>query len=111
MKVTPVSGIEQVSWGAASILRRVNDGFLICTCNVQSVEYNCCKKHAFVYDSHFKPLHQSKCCGVLIDNRADAPICVFEDKDIESKKNLKHALKGSFVGMCHVKNLYRITPC
>ena len=43
MNVTPVSGIEQVAWGAASILRRVNDGVFICTCNVQSVEYNCRK--------------------------------------------------------------------
>ena len=93
MKVTPVSGIYQVAWGAASILRRVNDGVFICTYNFQYVEYNCWTKHAFVYDSHFKPLHQTKCCGVLIDNRADAPICVLEDKDREPKKKLKHALK------------------
>ena len=33
------------------------------------------------------------CCGVLIDNRADAPICVLEDKDRESKKKLAGALK------------------
>ena len=64
MEVTTVSGIERVPWGAASILRRVNDGVFICTCNIQSVEYECWKKHAFVYVSHFKPLHQSKCCGV-----------------------------------------------
>ena len=87
MKVTPVSGIYQVAWGAASILRRVNDGVFICTCNVQYVEYNCWTKHAFIYDIHFKPLHQTKCCGVLIDNRSDAPICVLEDKDREPKKN------------------------
>ena len=64
------------------------DGVFICTCNVKSDEYNFWTKHAFVYDSHFKTLHQSKCCGVLIDNRDDAPICVLEDKDIETKKNL-----------------------
>ena len=81
MKVTPVSEIERVAWGAASILRSVNDGVYIYTCNVQSVEYNCCTKHAFVYDSHLKPLHQTKCFGFLIDNRSDAPICVLEDKD------------------------------
>ena len=57
------------------------------TCNVQSVEYKCCTKHAFVYDSHLKTLHQTKCYGVLIDNRYDAPICVLEGKDRESKKN------------------------
>ena len=34
MNVTPVSGIERVAWGAAIILRRVNDGVFICTCNV-----------------------------------------------------------------------------
>ena len=63
MNLTLLSVIEQVSWGAASILRRVNDGVFICTCNVQSVEYNCWTKHAFFYDSHFKPLHQTKFFG------------------------------------------------
>ena len=80
MEVTVVSGIEILPWGPASILKRVNAGVFICTCNVQSVEYDCWTKHAFVYDSHFKPLHKTKCCGVLIDNRADAPICVLEGK-------------------------------
>ena len=37
MKVTTVSGIEQVAWGAASIMRRVNDGVFICKYNVQSI--------------------------------------------------------------------------
>ena len=63
----------------------MNDGVFICTCNVQYVEYNYWKNHAFVYESNFKPLHQTKCCGFLIDNRADAPICVLEDKDREKK--------------------------
>ena len=80
-------------WGAASILGRVNDVVFICTCNVQYIEYNCWKKHAFVYEIHFKPLHQTKGCGVLIDNRADAPISFLENKERESKKKLKHALK------------------
>ena len=97
--VTPVSGIEQVAWGTSSILRRVNDGVFVCTCYVQSVEYKCWKKHAFFYEIHFKPLHQTKCCGVLIDNRSDAPICVLEDKDRESKKIFKHALKEFFDGL------------
>ena len=111
MNVTPVSGIEKVSWGAASILIRVNDGVFICTCNFQSVEYNCCTKHAFVYDIHFKPFHQTKFCGVIIDNRSDAPIFVLEDKDRESNKKFDHALKEFFGGKCHVENVYRITPC
>ena len=87
MELTTVYGIEIVPWGSAIILRRVNDGVFICTCNIQSVEYNCWTKHEFFYDSHLKNLHKTKCCGVLIDNRADAPICVLEDKDRESKKN------------------------
>ena len=110
INMTPVSGIDWVPWGAASILITVNYGVYICTCNVQSIEHNCYTKHVFVYDIHFKPLHQTKCCGVLIDNRADAPICVLEDKDRESKKNLKHALKELFGGLCHVEHVYRITP-
>ena len=71
----------------------MNDVVFICTCNVQSVEYSCWKKHEFVYDSHFKPLHQTKCCWVLIDNRADAPICVFGGKRQRIKEKLKHVLR------------------
>ena len=110
MKVTPVSGIERVAWGPSSIMKTVNDGVYICTCNVQSVEYNCWTRYAFFYESHFKPLHQTKCCGVLINNRSDAPIFVLEDKERESKKKLDHALKEFFGGKCHVENVYRITP-
>ena len=110
MEVTTVSGIEILTWGASSILRRVNDGFFICICNFKSDEYDCWKKNSFVYDSHFKPLHQTKCCGVLIYNIDDAPICVLEYKDIETKKNLRHALKEFFCGMCHVEYVYKITP-
>ena len=73
-------------------MRIFNDGVFICTCNVKSDEYNFWGKHAFVYDSHIKPLHQSKCCRDLIDNISDAPICVLEDKDIKTNKKLIHAL-------------------
>ena len=111
MKVNPVSGIEREPWGAACILRSVNSGVLICTFNVQSDEYKCWGKHTFVYDSHFKPLHQSKCCGVLVDNRDDAPICVLEDKDRATKKHFRHSLKELFGGMFHVEYVYMITPC
>ena len=111
MNVTPLSGIDRVPRGVASIMRTVNDGVYICTCNVKSIEYNLWKKHAFVYDSHYKPLHQTKCCWVLIDNRANAPICVLEYKDRESKKQLDHALKEFFGGKYHVKIVYKITPC
>ena len=44
-------------------------------------KYNLWTKHAFVYDSHYKPLHKTEFYGVLIDNRADAPICVLENKE------------------------------
>ena len=87
MKVATVSGIGRQPGGAACILRIFNYGVFICTCNVEYDEYNCWTKHAFVYDSHFKSLHQSKCCGVIIDNRADALICVLEDKYRATKKN------------------------
>ena len=80
MNVTPVSGIDRVPWGAAIILRTVNEGVYICPCNVKSVEYNLWTKHAFFYDSNYKHLHQTKFCGVLIENIADAPICVLEYK-------------------------------
>ena len=102
MNMTPVSRIERVAWGAASILRRVNDGVFICTCDVESDEYNCWTKHAIVYDSHFKLLHQTKYCGVLMDNIADAPIYVLEDKGRATKKHFKHVLREFFGGLCHV---------
>ena len=35
MKVTPVSGIEREPYGAACIMRIVNDGMFICTCNIK----------------------------------------------------------------------------
>ena len=57
-------------------------------------------------DSHFKPLHQSKCCGDLIDNRVDAPICVLEDKDREKNINLRHALKKCFGDISHEEYVY-----
>ena len=78
MKATPVYGIEREPWGAAYIMRIVNDVVFICTFNVKYDEYKCWGKNVFVYDSHFKPLHQSKWCEALIDNRADAPICFGE---------------------------------
>ena len=111
LEVNPVSGIERVPLGAASILRIVNDGVFICTCNVKSYEYDCWTNHTFVYDIHFKPFHQTKCCGVLIYNSSYAPICVLEDKDRETKKNLRRALKEFFGGLCHVEYVYRITLC
>ena len=71
----------------------------------------CKTKHAFVYESHFKPLHQPKYCGAIIDNRADAPICAMEDNDREKNLKLKHSLKHLFDGLCTVEYVYKITPC
>ena len=58
MRVTPVTGIKIEPWGASIIIIRVNDGVYICTRTVKYYEYKCWKKHAFVFDSHFKILHQ-----------------------------------------------------
>ena len=41
MNITPVSGIEEVAWGAASILKTVNDGVYICACNVKILNTTC----------------------------------------------------------------------
>ena len=99
MRVPPVSGIEKEPWGEACTMRKVNYGVYICTCNDESYEYKCWKKHEFFYDSHFKPLHQSKCCGALIDNRAGAPTLVFEDRDREKNINFRFSLKELFGGL------------
>ena len=109
MNATPVIRTEKEPWGAASIIRIVNDGMYICTCSFRSNEYMCMKKHAFVYYSHFKPLHESKYCVYLIDNREDAHICVMEDK--EKKLNLMHALNVFLGVLCTVKYFYKINPC
>ena len=77
MRVTPVFAIEGEPWGASCILRKVNDGVYICICNVKSDKYKCWTKHAFVYDSHSKPLHQQKICGGLIANKANAPFVLW----------------------------------
>ena len=53
MRVTPVSGIEIEPWGSASIMRKLNDGVYICTCNIKSDDYKCWTKDAFVFDSQF----------------------------------------------------------
>ena len=58
MKANTVSRTEIESWDTASSLIRVTGGVYICKCSVISDEYKCKTNHAFVYDSHFKPLHQ-----------------------------------------------------
>ena len=93
MNATPVFQIEREPWGAASILKAVNVGVYICSCSFRSDEYMCKTKHAFVYNSHFKQLHQSNYCGDLIDNISDAPNCVLEDKDRETNLNFRRSLK------------------
>ena len=49
MTITPVSGIEEVAWGAVIIMRRFNDGVYICVCNVHNVKYDLWTKHAFFF--------------------------------------------------------------
>ena len=93
IRVIPVTAIEREPWREASILRRFNVGVHICTCEVEYNEYNFWTKHAFVFDSHFKPLNQSKYFLGLIDNRADAPICVLEGKERKKKMILRNALR------------------
>ena len=46
-----------------------------------------------------------------MDNIADAYICVLEDKEIETKLNLTHALKYFFGGKFTVEYVNKITPC
>ena len=76
INVTPSLHIEREPWGFISILIKVNDGVYICSCSIKPEEYRCKTKHAFIYDSHFKPFNQSKCCGYIVDNREDTPICI-----------------------------------
>ena len=111
MRVTPFSRIEREPRGATIILRGINYRVYIFTCSVRSDEYKYKTKHAFVFDNNFKPLHQSICCGSLIDNRADAHICVIDDKERETNINLRYALKDLFGGHCTAEYVYKIIPC
>ena len=71
-----------------------------------------CKiKTLFVYDSHFKCLHQTKCCWDLIDNRADAPSCVLDDIDIKTKLKIQTRSEIFLGGLCTVEYVYKINPC
>ena len=38
-------------------------------------------KHAFFYDSHYKPFHQLKLFAYLVEIRAYAPICVPDENE------------------------------
>ena len=69
MNVIPVFNIEGWMWVAWVSLRKFDDGMYICSCSVRYESYMCKTKHAFAYYSHFKPLHQTKCCGGVVDNR------------------------------------------
>ena len=69
------------------------------------------KKHDFVLDGLFKSLHQSKYCGDLIKNKADAYIFILGNKKIVTKLNFRYDLKGFFRGLCFVEYFYKITPC
>ena len=71
----------------------------------------CGQSMHFFFEIHYKPLHQTECCGVLIDNRSDAPIFVLEDNDRASKRDLDLSLRHFFEGRCHVEHVYKITPC
>ena len=87
--IKQVFNTEIEKWGEISILRKVDDRVYICECSVQYEYYKIKTEHTFVFKSHFKPLHEPKCCGDLIDNRADATIFVLDDNDREYKHNLK----------------------
>ena len=61
MTVTPVLKTERENWGTNSMIIKVYDGVYICTYSLLPADYHHETKHAFVYDSNFKPLYQRKC--------------------------------------------------
>ena len=69
------------------------------------------KKNDFVLDGLFKSLHQSKYCGDLIKNKADAYIFILGNKKIVTKLNFRYVLKYFFGRQCNVEYVYKITPC
>ena len=65
----------------------IYDGVYVCICTVYSNVLKNHTQHAFVYESYFSTKVKSACRGAIIDNIPDAPICVQEGKDRETKKN------------------------
>ena len=71
---TPVIIFKRYDWNAYSILSRYKYGVYICTCLVRSNYYMYKTNMHFLIIGYFNPLHQSKCFGDHIGNRAGAPI-------------------------------------
>ena len=69
------------------ILQKFIDGVYNCTCTVANKNNIYNTSHAFDYDSHFKQLGQKTCCDALTDTIMNAPICVLDKNDSESKEN------------------------
>ena len=72
----------------------------------------CLKKvtqHAFVYDSHFLTKYKGEFCGVIINNRLYAPICLLEENDRKDKALLENMLRKLSDGKCIVKYALKVT--
>ena len=88
---------------------RINDGVYVCICSVYSNILSGFTQHAFLYDSYFTTTGNNGCQGAIIDNRRYAPICVLDEKDRETTKELKNMLRNFFEGTCDVKDAIKIT--
>ena len=80
MNIAPVLNIDRSKMGTAGILLRIDDGVYVFKCTVYYYVLKHFTQHTFVYDSKFSKKQKSECCGTIIDNRSNAPICVLEEK-------------------------------
>ena len=113
IKISPVLGIERDKMGPLEILLRINDGVYVCICSVYSNILKQWTQHAFLYDSSFTTKVKSAFHGAIVDNRISAPICLLEEKYIETTKNWRIGLGSSLreisLWSMHLKLLY-LTP-
>ena len=95
--------------GTLEILLRINDGVYVCIFSVYSKVLKEFTEHAFLYDSNFLTKLKSACCGANFYNRRFSPICVLEEKDIESKRTLNNILRTFFQGACTLNYALKVT--
>ena len=85
MTIEIILKMERKKWGYLGIIKVIDDGVFVCTCNIFYDMTKIDTSHAFVYDSHSEQKEMIECCSANIDNKYLAPIFVLEEKGRKTK--------------------------
>ena len=109
MTISPVMYVERQKCFELGILKYIDEEVYICTCKVKSSDNNNNVYHTFFYERHLKKWLEKECCGSLVYNKSNAPICVLGDGDRVSKSKLK---MHSGIFECHfiMDYVYKVSP-